>query len=122
MTTIAMAAGMFPSALAIGASGEFRAPMAIAVIAGLIASTFLSLIFVPAAFTIVDDVGLLFWNLFARFVSGEKATAPAACHASKADGSGAPSHAASEALAPVHASTPLLRRVSSLLAARGTKA
>ena len=46
MTTIAMVAGMAPSALAIGAGGEFRSPMAIAVIGGLIVSTFLSLLFV----------------------------------------------------------------------------
>ena len=57
MTTIAMVAGMFPSALAIGAGGEFRAPMAIAVIGGLIVSTLLSLLFVPALFTIVDTSG-----------------------------------------------------------------
>ena len=48
MTTIAMAAGMLPSALAIGAGGEFRSPMAIAVIGGLVVSTLLSLVFVPA--------------------------------------------------------------------------
>ena len=47
MTTIAMVAGMAPSALAFGAGGEFRSPMAIAVIGGLIASTLLSLLFVP---------------------------------------------------------------------------
>lgn len=49
MTTIAMVAGMTPSALAFGAGGEFRSPMALAVIGGLIFSTVLSLIFVPAA-------------------------------------------------------------------------
>jgi multidrug efflux pump subunit AcrB len=69
MTTIAMAAGMLPSALAIGAGGEFRSPMAIAVIGGLIVSTLLSLVFVPAFFTIMDDVGLLFWRVFGRFVT-----------------------------------------------------
>ncbi|ACL56338.1 efflux RND transporter permease subunit [Methylobacterium nodulans] len=53
MTTIAMVAGMVPSALAIGAGGEFRAPMAIAVIGGLLFSTVLSLIFVPAVFCLV---------------------------------------------------------------------
>ena len=42
MTTIAMAAGMLPSALALGDGGEFRAPMAIAVIGGLIVSTLLA--------------------------------------------------------------------------------
>jgi hydrophobe/amphiphile efflux-1 (HAE1) family protein len=68
MTTIAMAAGMTPSALALGAGGEFRAPMAIAVIGGLIVSTFLSLLFVPAVFTVMDDLGRLTWRLFGRFV------------------------------------------------------
>ena len=56
MTTIAMVAGMVPSALGLGAGGEFRSPMAIAVIGGLIASTFLSLLFVPAVFAVTDDM------------------------------------------------------------------
>jgi multidrug efflux pump subunit AcrB len=68
MTTIAMVAGMLPSALALGAGGEFRSPMAIAVIGGLILSTFLSLLFVPAVFTVMDDVGRLIWRIFGRFV------------------------------------------------------
>ena len=68
MTTIAMAAGMFPSALGYGDGGGFRSPMAIAVIGGLIMSTLLSLVFVPAVFTVLDDVGRLSWRLFSRFV------------------------------------------------------
>ncbi len=60
MTTIAMAAGMLPSAMALGDGGEFRAPMAIAVIGGLIVSTVLSLIFVPSFFTVMDDLSRLF--------------------------------------------------------------
>ena len=64
MTTIAMAAGMFPSALGIGDGGGFRSPMAIAVIGGLIMSTLLSLIFVPAVFTVLDDLGRASWRLF----------------------------------------------------------
>src|SRR5205085_1219282 len=48
MTTIAMVAGMTPSALGLGFGGEFRSPMAIAVIGGLLVSTALSLLFVPA--------------------------------------------------------------------------
>jgi multidrug efflux pump subunit AcrB len=59
MTTIAMAAGMLPSALALGDGGEFRAPMAIAVIGGLIVSTILSLVFVPSFFTVMDDLSRL---------------------------------------------------------------
>ena len=76
MTTIAMAAGMFPSALGLGDGGGFRSPMAIAVIGGLIMSTLLSLVFVPAAFTVLDDVGRLAWRLFSRFV-GEADEKPA---------------------------------------------
>lgn len=53
MTTIAMSAGMVPSALATGEGGEFRAPMAIAVIGGLFLSTVLSLIFVPSLFSVI---------------------------------------------------------------------
>jgi hydrophobe/amphiphile efflux-1 (HAE1) family protein len=68
MTTIAMAAGMVPSALAFGDGGEFRAPMAIAVIGGLIVSTVLSLVFVPAVFLVMDDVGRLLQRVFARFI------------------------------------------------------
>jgi multidrug efflux pump subunit AcrB len=56
MTTIAMGAGMMPLALGWGADPSFRSPMAIAVIGGLITSTLLSLLVVPAVFTYVDDV------------------------------------------------------------------
>jgi HAE1 family hydrophobic/amphiphilic exporter-1 len=56
MTTLAMGAGMLPIALGIGADAEFRAPMAIAVIGGLLSSTVLSLVYVPAVFTVMDDL------------------------------------------------------------------
>jgi multidrug efflux pump subunit AcrB len=62
MTTVAMVAGMMPSALAFGAGGEFRSPMALAVIGGLIFSTVLSLVFVPAMFMLMDDVGRFSWH------------------------------------------------------------
>jgi multidrug efflux pump subunit AcrB len=56
MTTIAMAAGMIPIALALGSGdGSFRSPMAVAVIGGLLTSTVLSLLVIPVAFTFVDD-------------------------------------------------------------------
>lgn len=54
MTTIAMVAGMVPSAMGLGDGGEFRSPMAIGVIGGLIVSTMLSLVFVPSFYVIVD--------------------------------------------------------------------
>jgi hypothetical protein len=68
MTTIAMVAGMMPSALAVGAGGEFRSPMALAVIGGLVFSTVLSLVFVPAMFMVMDDVGRLFWRLGKKLI------------------------------------------------------
>lgn len=59
MTTVAMVAGMVPTALGLGDGGEFRSPMAIAVIGGLIASTLLSLVFVPSLYTVMDDLAQL---------------------------------------------------------------
>ena len=65
MTTVAMGAGMLPIALKLGAGGEFRQPMAIAVIGGLVTSTLLSLVFVPAYYTVVDDVRRFVKRVFA---------------------------------------------------------
>jgi HAE1 family hydrophobic/amphiphilic exporter-1 len=56
MTTLAMMAGMLPTALGIGTGSEFRQPMAVAVIGGLITSTVLSLVLVPVVYEIVDDL------------------------------------------------------------------
>ncbi len=57
MTTLAMGAGMLPIAIGWGAADpSFRSPMAVAVIGGLITSTFLSLLVIPAVFTYVDDL------------------------------------------------------------------
>lgn len=53
MTTIAMTAGMVPSAIGSGEGAEFSAPMAIAVIGGLLLSTLLSLLFVPSLFSVI---------------------------------------------------------------------
>jgi len=68
MTTVAMVAGMMPSALAVGDGGEFRSPMALAVIGGLVFSTILSLVFVPAMFMVMDDFGSLIWRFAKRAV------------------------------------------------------
>ena len=72
MTSIAMSAGMLPSALGIGEGGSFRAPMAIAVIGGIIVSTALSLVVVPSFFLIMDDLSRLFSWIFGRFVGGKE--------------------------------------------------
>lgn len=55
MTTLAMIAGMMPVILGLGAGTAFRAPMATAVIGGLVTSTALSLLFVPVIYSFVDD-------------------------------------------------------------------
>jgi len=68
MTSIAMSAGMLPSALGVGEGGSFRAPMAIAVIGGIIVSTVLSLVVVPSFFLIMDDLSRLLSWMFSRFV------------------------------------------------------
>ncbi|WP_129793186.1 efflux RND transporter permease subunit [Sphingosinicella sp. CPCC 101087] len=56
MTTFAMAAGMVPTALGIGEGAEFRQPMAVAVIGGLMSSTALSLVLVPVVYEVVDRI------------------------------------------------------------------
>jgi len=72
MTTVAMGAGMLPIALKIGADADFRAPMAIAVVGGLVTSTLLSLFYVPVVFSYVDD----FKTWVKRVVSGMRAATP----------------------------------------------
>ena len=56
MTTLAMIFGMLPLAFAIGAGAEMRAPMARAVIGGLITSTLLTLVVVPVVYTYLDGL------------------------------------------------------------------
>ncbi|HSI16135.1 MAG TPA: efflux RND transporter permease subunit, partial [Sphingomonas sp.] len=59
MTTVAMVAGMVPTALSLGGDGSWRAPMGITVIGGLILSTVLTLLIVPASFSLA--VGIESW-------------------------------------------------------------
>jgi HAE1 family hydrophobic/amphiphilic exporter-1 len=60
MTTLAMIFGMLPLSLALGAGSEMRAPMARAVIGGLITSTFLTLLVVPVVYSLLDDLSQWF--------------------------------------------------------------
>ncbi|MCI0477069.1 MAG: efflux RND transporter permease subunit, partial [Anaerolineales bacterium] len=69
MTTLALILGMVPVALGLGAGGSFRAPMAVAVIGGLITSTLLTLVLVPVAYSIMD---ILLGRLGARFSAPQK--------------------------------------------------
>ena len=56
MTTVAMTAGMLPTAIVISGDGAWRAPMGTVVIGGLIMSTMLTLLIVPAAFSLADGL------------------------------------------------------------------
>ena len=66
MTTIAMIAGMFPIAIGWGSDPSFRSPMAIAVMGGLLTSTVLSLLVIPAMFTYVDDLAVWLQRIKAK--------------------------------------------------------
>ena len=54
MTTLALILGMLPVAIGLGSGSDFRQPMAIVVIGGLITSTILTLLFVPTAYSLVE--------------------------------------------------------------------
>ncbi len=69
MTTFAMGAGMLPTALSLGEGSEFRTPMAIAVMGGLITSTALSLVLVPVVYELVDNFELWLIPRLARIVT-----------------------------------------------------
>ena len=56
MTTVAMVAGMIPTAVTLGGESGFRAPMGTVVIGGLILSTLLTLLIVPAGFSLADGL------------------------------------------------------------------
>lgn len=73
MTTLAMMAGMLPTALGIGTGAEFRQPMAVAVIGGLITSTVLSLVLVPVVYEIVDDFEMWLKPKLARVITPREA-------------------------------------------------
>ena len=75
MTTLAMGFGMLPIAMGFGADPSFRSPMAIAVIGGLVTSTLLSLIVIPAIYTYVDDVAEFVQRLMRRGIRAKPSTA-----------------------------------------------
>ena len=73
---MAMGLGMLPIAVAFGEGTEFRSPMAIAVIGGLITSTALSLVFVPAAFSLIDGVKVRLERRLYRLTHRQHGEAP----------------------------------------------
>ncbi len=78
MTTLAMIFGMMPLAMAIGQGAEMRAPMARAVLGGLITSTILTLIVVPVVYTLLDDFAMWIHRRWAGSTVHEGDELPAA--------------------------------------------
>ena len=76
MTTVAMVAGMVPIALSLTGDGSWRAPMGVTVIGGLIFSTVLTLLLVPAFFSIAVDIERWIGARFRRLVDNGEEHAP----------------------------------------------
>jgi len=83
MTTLAMMAGMLPTAMGIGTGSEFRQPMAVAVIGGLITSTVLSLVLVPVVYEIVDDIEMWLRPKLSRMITPREAAEGQAARADR---------------------------------------
>ncbi|NIJ35611.1 multidrug efflux pump subunit AcrB [Sphingopyxis panaciterrae] len=66
MTTVAMVAGMVPTALSLSGDGAWRAPMGVVVIGGLILSTLLTLLIVPAGFSLADSIEKRLGRFFSK--------------------------------------------------------
>jgi multidrug efflux pump subunit AcrB len=71
MTTVAMVAGMLPTAMSLSGDNSWRAPMGITVIGGLIFSTLLTLLLVPSYFSIAISIESRIGRLFHRFIGAE---------------------------------------------------
>jgi multidrug efflux pump subunit AcrB len=71
MTTVAMVAGMLPTALSLSGDGSWRAPMGITVIGGLIFSTLLTLLLVPSYFSIAISIESRLGRLFHKVIGSE---------------------------------------------------
>ena len=71
MTTVAMVAGMLPTAISISGDNSWRQPMGITVIGGLIFSTLLTLLLVPSYFSIAISIESRIGKLFHRFVGAD---------------------------------------------------
>jgi multidrug efflux pump subunit AcrB len=78
MTTVAMVAGMLPTAISLSGDNSWRAPMGITVIGGLIFSTVLTLLLVPSYFSIAISIESRIGRLFHRFIGSDAHSSPQA--------------------------------------------
>jgi hydrophobe/amphiphile efflux-1 (HAE1) family protein len=83
MTTVAMVAGMIPVSIGIHGDASFRAPMAVAVMGGLITSTCLTLVMVPAAFSVIDDIERWIGPKISRILSAKPPSPASTASSSK---------------------------------------
>jgi len=81
MTTVAMVAGMLPIALSIEGDASWRAPMGVTVIGGLIFSTILTLVLVPAYFSLAIDMERWLGRKFVKLIDNGEAHVPGAAPA-----------------------------------------
>ncbi|GAA3996331.1 efflux RND transporter permease subunit [Sphingomonas humi] len=86
MTTVAMVAGMIPIALSLTGDGSWRAPMGVTVIGGLLLSTFLTLLLVPAYFSIAIDIEAWIGRKFGRHLRATAHEIPDAVEEPRAPG------------------------------------
>lgn len=75
MTTFALVAGMMPIALGTGEGSQFRAPLGVAVIGGVITSTLLTLVAIPTYYEILDETRERLFHLSARIFRSRRAPA-----------------------------------------------
>jgi multidrug efflux pump subunit AcrB len=90
MTTVAMVAGMVPIALSLTGDGSWRAPMGVTVIGGLLMSTFLTLLLVPAYFSLAIDIEQWIGRKLGRHLKATAHEIPDAVPEPRAPGSTGP--------------------------------
>ena len=76
MTTVAMVAGMVPTAISLSGDAAWRQPMGVVVIGGLILSTIMTLAIVPAGFSLADDVEKRMGRFFRKYLLADSGPAP----------------------------------------------
>ena len=78
MTTFALIAGMLPDRAGVGEGSQFRAPLGVAVIGGVLTSTLLTLVAIPTFYEILDETRHKLLQLTGRLVRGRRPAAPSA--------------------------------------------
>jgi HAE1 family hydrophobic/amphiphilic exporter-1 len=121
MTTLAMIFGMLPLFFGLGEGAEFRAPMARAVVGGLITSTLLTLIVVPVVYTLLDDVAAWLLGRRKRVAAVSTAAMSVALLVAVAQPASAQQYASSSAASPARSLALQVEQAASATAPSGVK-